>query len=66
MDGAAVVEGEQEVLAASVGVLEDAAVERGGQARRGLPRVRARCDPSTDEGREAQRGELEGMALGQG
>ena len=62
----AVVEREQQMLAARVGAFQDVAVERGGKAWRGLPRVRARGDPPTDERREAQRRELEGVPLGQG
>jgi hypothetical protein len=54
------------MLAASVCAFEDVAVERAGKAGRGLAGVRARGDPLADERREAQRRELEGVALGQG
>ena len=46
--------------------LEDAPVEHGGEAGRRLGARDSRVHALTDERREAQRRQLEGVALGQG
>ena len=66
VEAAAVVELQQQVLAPRAHRHENATIERGRQTDRRPRGGRACGNPLTDEGRQAQRGDVQRVALGQG